>query len=270
MLKVNFKSDYIGQNYNKNTNPITQKSQSALPKENNSKVIPFKGNIDFVLINKCKQLLPKDAEFKHISDVLRSLGVKELELGDNIDLARLIKSAMCRIKRLGFDVPTIIKCDAKYFDENLKLQNIIKDSIAKKPSEIEIITDGFAHWDRVNEPELYFNPALDWGHGNGIGTNVKDPRNTIYHETGHYLHMKNHKNNPMLFNMLKNIKLDPYQKEIVNKTIGLYGSENPVSETIPEIFSRLISGESYSELHPEIFHIYSKYNGPMPNKIKRK
>lgn len=226
--------------------------------------ISFKGNVDFILVNKI--ILPTNGnlELKHISNVLKTLGVKELEIGDNVELARLLKSAMYRVKMLGFDIPTIIRCESKIFNENEQLQASIKTFMQKHKNAISVSAPGVVGWDGINTPILYLNTGHNWKSGNGISTKSQDPRNAIWHETGHYLHMQNHKKNPQMYQYLTHIELDPYKKDIVQNTIGLYAAENPVHETIAEIFARLMSGEAYNKLHPEIFNIYTKYNGPMP------
>ncbi len=252
--------------------PLNSDKISVSPPINNTVMkpssVPFKGDINFVLINKCAQKLPIDVEFKHISNVLETLGVSELELGNNIELARLLKSAMCRLKRLGFDIPTRIKCDSKYFENNPFIQKHTKNVIDKNHNFINVTVPAYADWDGIHEPTLFFNPKHNWHRGNGIASKINDQRHAIWHETGHYLHMKNHKHNPYAFQILTNTKLDNYQKEIVRKAIGSYGADESIAETIAETFSRLVSGESYNSLHPEIFHIYTKFNGPMP-KVKR-
>lgn len=226
----------------------------------NNKSITFKGNVNFIIKDSFTKSVKVNDEFKHISDVLKSLGVEELKLGDNVDLARLLKSAMCRVKRLGFDVPKKIRCESEYFDNirprihNLKNNDFI---------------GGIVSWDSLNEPIVYLNTKIDWKKQAGINTISKDLRTIIWHETGHYLHMKNYKNSPFVYKMLDSIKLDDYQKNIVKNTIGNYAAENSVNETIAEIFARLMSGEDYNKLHPEVYYIYSKYNGPMPKKPVR-
>ncbi len=94
-----------------------------------------------------------------------------------------------------------------------------------------------------------------------------DKRHTIWHETGHWLHMQKYRKNPRLYEYMQYVKLNQYQKDIVKNTIGEYAAEDSVNECIAETFSRLMSGESYNQLHPEVFQIYTQYNGPMP-KIK--
>ena len=266
MFNVNFKTS-VGTAHgrkNKAFDLVKTQTQPIKPQ----KTIPFKGGIDFILVNKCAQKLPINSEFKHIEDILKTLGVKELELGDNIELARLIKSAMCRLKRIGFDIPTKIKCSSKYFDNDPRIQQELKVLKSKSPFNAKVTIPGYADWDGISEPVLYFNPNHNWHKGNGDWSKINDQRHAIWHETGHYLHMKNYKNNPYAFKTLTMTHLNDYQKEIFEKCIGKYSVDGPIAEAVAETFSKLVSGESYNSLHPEIFHVYTKYNGPMP-KIKK-
>ncbi len=246
------------------TQPKIQPSPKNITSNYQSeKIIPFKGNIDFVLVNKCAQKLPINKEFKHIEDVLKTIGVTELELGDNIGLARLLKSAMCRVKKMGFEVPKKIICDAKFFKNDPEIQALTKE-MSKKLGITDVSVPAHVRWDSINEPIMYFNPEKNWNDSRAFLSNTKDLRYSIWHETGHYLHIKNFKNNPNEFWKLTQKQLSEYQQGIVRESIGKYAADTTVAETIAETFSRLMSGESYSKLHPEVFYIYNKYNGPMP------
>lgn len=251
MLNITFKNQInISNNRRKHINSIIKSQETQ-----NSRVPMFKGNPDFVMVSGLKPHIPQSIELKQISNVLRTLGVEELEVGDNILLAKLLKSAMCRVKKLGFEVPTRIKCDSKLFRENF-------------PQKVKMVAGG-VFWNDVDEPILCLNPEYyHWG-SMANNTNTKDPRQPIWHEIGHYLHMQNHRNAPMIYRLLDAVKLDEYQQNLVKNYIGTYaidGSDKMIPDTIAEIFARLVSGESYQTLHPELFNIYSKYNGPMPKK----
>lgn len=238
-------------------------NKSSQPAQNNA-FIPFKGNAEFVMINKLTSPINGNAELNHISNILKTLGVKELEIGDNITLARLLKKAMYRVKMLGYDIPTRIKCESKAFTENARLREKIQGLTNKHGVAARLCIPGTVSWDCISEPILYLNTGMDWRFGNGALTKTQEARHPIWHETGHWLHMKKYEKDPQAFIDMEQIELNPYQKNIVRETIGEYAAENPVVETVAEIFARLMSGEAYDKLHPEVFHIYSKYNGPMP------
>ncbi|MDD3149482.1 MAG: hypothetical protein PHV68_01490 [Candidatus Gastranaerophilales bacterium] len=264
---IGFRNSYSVHPYNKSLKALNKhKNYRPIQRSNE---ISFNGNINFILINKGVQAVGKNQELKHISNVLKTLGVKELEIGDNLDLAKLLKSAMLQVKKSRFDVPTRIKCESAFFEENKAVQANLRKMMSKQGTMGvgEWSIPGVVKWNGLNEPVLYFNTKNNWNLGNGVLSKNQDSRHAIFHETGHWLHMMKYKNNPQMFKYLENIELDSYQKGIVNDTIGTYASENPVPETIAEIFARLMSKESYSNLHPEIFNIYTKYNGPMPKKI---
>lgn len=260
MLKIDSKKGY----YN-NFNDVTKLNLGNKHKERhtNSPSLSFKGNTNFVLINKVPPIIQKNDEIKHIADILYTLGVKELKIGENIELARLLKKAMYKVKLAGFDIPTRISCESEYFKKNEK---ILKKQIDGIKNNHIVSIPGAVGWDRINEPILYLNVDRDWKKGNGSSTKASDPRHIIWHEIGHWLHIQNYKNNPELLDYLGNIKLDPYQKEIVKNIIGDLAAEESVVDTIAEIFARLLSENSYNQLHPEIFKIYTQYNGPMPKK----
>lgn len=252
---------------NNKPNIFPIKTKAPLPSANVSNIqnnhqIHFGSDVNFVLVNKFLPTVNKNVEFKHIYDVLKTLGVQELELGDNLTLARLLKSAMYRVKMAGFNVPTRIRCEAKYFNENEEIVN--KKLQTKLRTGREIIIPGVTNWDGINDPLIYLNTEHPWGVKCYDNTQCEDFRHVIWHETGHFLHMQNYRNNPQAFEYLNYIYIDPSQKDIVHDTIGKYAAENAVPDTITEIFTRLLSGESYNKLHPEIFNIYSKYRGPMP------
>lgn len=262
MLNVSFKNNYSG-GYKNNQRIITT-APKILPQLKNDSFISFKGNVDFVLVNKLASPVIENAELKSISNILKSLGVKELEIGDNLELARLLKSAMCRVKRLGFDVPTRIRCESKYFDENERIQKKLHEVIINNKDYIGASIPATISWNGIEEPIMYFNPKRNWENGNGNSTKSHDPRHIIWHETGHWLHMQNHKKCPQMYDYLNQINLNSYKKDIVKSTIGKYAADSPMTETIAEIFARLMSGEAYNKLHPEVFNIYREYKGPMP------
>ncbi len=86
-----------------------------IPERHHNQPIHFTGNPDFIITSKVMPSVNKDIELRHISDILKTLGVKELEIGNNVDLAILLKRAMYRVKMLGFDIPTRIRCESKFF-----------------------------------------------------------------------------------------------------------------------------------------------------------
>ncbi len=211
----------------------------------------------FVLVREAAPVA-RSGEFQHIADVLKTLGVIELELGDNIVLARLLKSAMKRVKRLGYEVPTRIRCEAEFFEKYGRGKVQVKNGYS-------YIAPAATYWDNVNDPIIYFNPKFTWGRReNGGGSLSNDPMHIIWHETGHWLFAKQHSNDVEEYERLWSVRLNNYERNIVEKFIGKYAAMSPVEESIAEIFARLMSGEFYGELHPEIFNIYSKYRGPMP------
>lgn len=231
--------------------------------------VAFKGNIAadaFVLVREAAPVA-RSGEFKHIADVLKTLGVKELELGDNIDLARLLKSAMKRVKRLGYEVPTRIRCESEIFKKNSGIQreaSLALNNLNVKKEDRKMIVPGAVGWNGINDPVMYLNTEYCWDKEMDGLLKVKDLRQNIWHETGHWLHMQNYRENPRAYYNLHRIKLDSYQSGIVERSIGLYAARNPVDETIAEIYTKLVSGEFYEDLHPEVFNIYSTYRGPMP------
>lgn len=241
-----------------NNNAIATNFKSS---QNN---IAFKGGVvadSFVLLRESAPVIHKP-EFNHIADVLKALGVQELELGDNIVLARLLKSAMKRVKRMGYDVPTWIRCESEIFLKNERLKRTVAQANLNMGYKNPIIY-GTVSWNGLSEPIMYLNTKYNWDFGNNEA-NMKASKCIIWHETGHWLHIQNYTKNPEEYVKLQNIKLDRYQREIVAKSIGEFAAKNSVSETIAEIYTRFVSGEFYEKLHPEIFNIYSKYRGPMP------
>ncbi len=258
ILPVNNVNNFSVKNNKSYVAKQTPKYQSS--KHNN---VSFCANPNFILVNECLKPITKNAELNHISHVLKTLGVEQLELGDNVGLARLLKSAIVRIKKLGFDVPSRIKCESQSFLEDQSIQSdIIKNSNSAFKSTIPAVT----RWDCVNKPVIHFDPTCSWDTRGLLSSKTKDPRQGVFHETAHYLHMLEFSNNPMIFKDLSTKSLTEYEKEILKKTIGEYATSSP-TEAVAEIFSRLVSGESFSDLHPEVFYIYSKYKGPMPHKV---
>lgn len=262
MINIGFDSRYKTHSFNKTTRSADK--NTIVPKRPDNAYIPFTGNVNFILVNKVVPLVGKFKELSQIENTLKILDFKELQLGNNVELARLLKSAMFKVKALGFKVPSRIRCESKFFHENPELQKLSKRFTDRHKEAIKTSIPGTVTWDGISEPILYLNTEANWKNGNGDGTKVKDLRHVIWHETGHYLNMMNHKKNPQMYDHLQQTELNPYQRSIVKDCIGIYAADNPVHETIAEIFSRLMSGESYNKLHPEIFDIYSKYRGPMP------
>ena len=90
----------------------------------NNRQICFRGDVNFILVDKLLPTVNKNAEFKHISDVLKTIGVKELEIGDNITLARLLKSAMYRVKMSGFNMLEVLKRErTSGMEQNVTMSN---------------------------------------------------------------------------------------------------------------------------------------------------
>lgn len=211
------------------------------------KSVSFRG-IDFVRISPS---LPSNlpTELNHIYNVLKTLGVKELEIGDNLDLARLLKSALFRVKKMGFDIPANIKCESEFFEKHFNRANRVA---------------GCVEGCNGREPVLYLNTQFQWKNScSSEQTQTKDSRHIIWHEIGHYLHMKNHGTFDR-YSLLSQIQLSPYRYNIIKEQIGNYAAEEGLKETIAEIFARLISGENYNQLDPEVFEIYKEFNGPLP------
>ena len=255
MLKVGFKNS---------SSVYTPKSIVKHPdnqKEQKNSGISFKGSRDIILVTQgLTSAVARTKELISISYFLKSLGVKELEIGDNIDLARLLKSTMCRVKSVGFDVPTRIICESRVFEENEEIQKLMKAFKIKNGQ--EAVISGFTEWDAINDPILYLNTGKDWKKGNGGGTRSKDPMHIIAHETGHWHHCKSYIDNPKGLDKLLDIEIEPYQKEIVRNNLGSYAVNQ--YDIVAEIFARLVLGDSYKAFPPEIFKLYRIYNGPMP------
>lgn len=180
MLNVGFKNNFPNKYpiYSNNTQQkiINPKISQRL---RNDSFVSFKGNADFVLVNKLIPPISNNLELKHISNILKTIGVKELEIGDNLDLAKLLKSAMCRVKRLGFNVPTRIKCESTHFNENERIQKKLQESIANNKDCIAMNIPATTQWNGIEEPIMHFNPEHDWKSGNGNLTEAHDPRHII-------------------------------------------------------------------------------------------
>lgn len=250
MLNITFKNQ--PNFYNNRKKPINDFSK---PQEfQNDRAITFKVKPSFGMVSGLKQHIPQGIELKQISNVLRNLGVEELEIGENVQLARLLKSAMLRVKKLGFEVPTRIRCETAIFE-----QIFGEFDYKHSPGRIKLCNDG-------RDPIMFFNPDYSWG-SPYFQTKTVDPRHPIWHEIGHYLHMKNYNNDSSLLRLLCDIILDSHQREVIKETMGEHAicrMKGMVPESIAEIFARFMSGESCQTLPPEIFNIYSTYNGPMP------
>lgn len=255
MLSVGFqcKSNYFN-NKNIVATNIT-KSQNNLT---------FKGNVAadaFVLVKEAAPVT-LSGEFQHIADVLKQLGVRELALGDNIDLARLLKSALQRVSDAGYDIPTRIKCEAEHFEANETIREHIRKSNRSYDSK-DIPAETSLEEGHVNVPIIYFNTKYDWGKKNQNLIKAPSHKHIIWHEVGHWLHIQNYGNNPIFLKELSDVQLNPYQRYITTETLG-YRNDNPVHEIIAEIFAKLMSGEIYSQLHPGLRRIYSYFRGPIP------
>lgn len=198
---------------------------------------------------------------------IKSMGVEDLKIGDNIELAVLLESAISRVKELRYDVPKIIKCESEIFNTEKEIQVRILTAAANPGT--KIATPGIVVSDFTSEPILYLNTDHEWKRPpnlENINSKTQDMRHAIWHEVGHVLLIKNYKYFPPDYAYLKKQKLNSYEKDIVKETIGNYAAEEPITEAIAEIFARLMSGESYDKLHPEIFNVYGKYRGPMPKR----
>jgi len=264
MLNVGFKNTAPATLQRPRNSAQNSKRDNFTPLNTNKDFpVSFNGNINYVFINKITDSSNLSPEFKHISNVLKTIGVKELEIGDNLELARLLKSALLKIKKLGFDIPERIRCESEYFETAPHIKEMIEDFRRSYPEFKNLIVNAMFDYEDLSNPIIYLNTKGCWDSKN-ILAKINDPRDSIWHEVGHYLHFKNYKNDLQKFEELSNIQLNKYEKDIVRDTIGIYAADNNVNDAIAEIFSRFISGKSYDRLHPEIFNIYSKYKGPMP------
>lgn len=240
-------------------NRITYSKNKVSRVQNNTGSVNFKGNPNFILLNSIIDIAKKQ-ELDNISKYLTTLGVKELELGDNIDLARLLKIGLQKIKMRDYQVPTRIKCNSKYFDNNPRL-TIDKEKWKKY---YDINVPAFCDWDYITEPVMYFNPKSNWKDHVSALTKNASPCHPIWHECGHWLHMKNH--NPVAYTLLKTLKLTEYEKGILKDTLGDYSTDSTI-EAIAEIFVKLISDGNHNNIPLELFQLYSKYYGPLPKPL---
>lgn len=228
--------------------------------------IAFKGNIaaDAFVLARDVASDARKVELKRTADVLRALGVRKLTIGNNLDLARLLESVVGRVEQLGYDVPARVKCEAKKFRNNKRLQEVINKAYPEKSCKSED-TPGLVSWDTeiIKEPTIYFNTKFDWdGKGDLRLENYK--RFMMGHEIGHWLHMKNYGNDPALLKELSAVRLDSFQELIIKTALGRFRADNPVPETVADIFGWLSLGMPYSEIHPLLRDIYQQYRGPMP------
>lgn len=229
--------------------------------------IAFKGNVAtdaFVLMREAAPVA-KTSEFLHIADALKTLGVKELELGDNIVLARLLKGAIQRVKLMGYDVPTKIRCEAEHFEDNKALRYIYKRAYPNDIYKPENLPASVS-WDAntLSVPIIYLNPKYDWEFGVNRFKIPDDKKFIIWHEIGHWIHMKNHGNNPDWLRELSEIQLDSSVGPQIEAGLGRFRSDNPIPETIADTFGMIMMGRSYHEMPAIVRSIYEKYRGPMP------
>lgn len=259
MLSVEFQSK--SNIYFNNRNVVVANANKS---RNN---ITFKGNVAkdaFVLVGRTAPETLK-GEFKHIADVLKTLGVEELELGDNIYLARLLKSAMKRVKQLGYDVPTRIRCEAEHFEKNRELRATYQRAYPQytyNPEDVPAVISW--HTECASVPIIYFNPKYNWQSGTNNFKIPDEKRFIIWHEIGHWIHMKNHEFNPLRIKELSEVQLSPLQGSQISAILGRFRADNPVPETIADTFGMLMLGRSYSKMPSVLREIYEQYRGPMP------
>lgn len=253
MFKVTINTVFSGLRNKVKPNSITDK---CLRITEIADSFSFSNDVNYKLVNKAPKPFFKNKEFKHIYYVLKSLGVEELDIGNNIELARQLKSAIIEVKKAGFEVPTRIRCESIHFDRSKKVQNTLKKA---KSNEIVEVPGSVCN-DHYGDPILYLNTSLRWKNHESILSKSIDPRHTIWHETCHWLQVKN--NNQEIKDM-DFMKLSSIEKRLVNKYIGAYAADSCPSETVAEIFACLMSNKSCNSMHPGILNIYKKYYGPV-------
>lgn len=226
----------------------------------------FRGNVvadAFVRANHMPVF--NNGELKRTADALSALGVSELEIGNNIYLANLLESAVRRVDDLVYDVPTRIRCEAEHFEKNRDLRTTYQKAYPQYTYNPEDVPAGIS-WDAecASVPIIYFNPKYNWQSGTNNFKIQNDKRFIMWHEIGHWIHIKNHGNNPQWITELSEIQLSPFQGSEISRILGRFRADNPVPETIADTFGMLMLGRSYSKMPSVLRDIYEQYRGPMP------
>ena len=259
MLSVNLVNNFKLQSTNKNNYKKNNFSQNNIKPS-------FKGGIDFVLINKAKSLVPQDLELKQIFNFLKSLGVEELEIGENKTLARLLKKAIIEVKQRGWVIPTRIKCSEKFFKEDQEVFKYYINQSKKLNCPLdEVIILGLTKMNYFNNesPIIYLNSSFNWQKNYSKKILIKE--HAILHEFGHWTTFVQNKRNPFFLMLLQKTGLKPEEKAGVNQLMGEYIAESPVHELLADTYARRVSDKDFDNKYPEIMKIYRRFKGPYSN-----
>lgn len=260
MLNISFNSRlYTPTSYNIKNKSVNSPVQNQTYCTN----VSFKGAESLNHISGIiKTPLSKSEELKDISNVLKDMGAKFLVIGDNIDLARNLKSAMYKVKEMGFDVPTKLLCESDFFEENEELQILLR-SMSEEGKKVSI--PGVVEIYGSGAPILHLNTGCNWKEYNSKLQKSKDSRHVIWHETGHWLHANNTRDK---YQYALSKRLEPDERKIVKEQIGSYGADNQADDAVAEIFAEIVELGTFDKVDSKLLEIYKKYGGPMPKTSK--
>lgn len=203
---------------------------------------------------------PSNADVLRIEQNLRKQGVKaKFSDKSSGDFARLTEETMRDISKQGYDIPKRL-CVSPFIGMCTKGSVLMGPT---KPAETVFFNTSFAE-----QPLKYFENYM-------LGKFLKrifstdNPKHTIRHEIGHYLHSRKGLRDLYLQYLsssafLPNSKpiLSENNKELIKKSVSEYATEGERgTEAVAEIFAGLIDGKKYGRRITDIYH---RLKGPVP------
>jgi hypothetical protein len=158
--------------------------------------------------------------------VLQKLGVKEINLPNNLDLKQMAVEAVTLVKDKGYSVPEVIT--SKNFESR---------AVAYASGNSISLTRG-----RISAEQF----------DKSVASGFLSQRNPVLHEIAHLQHEKSDRNYD-----LKSTWAFQTHKQIAGK-VSRYAMTNP-KEFVAETFSGYLSGKRYPD---EVMNLYKLQNGP--------
>ena len=182
-----------------------------------------------------------------------SLGVKAVDYGGRIDIAKDVNAVLTAFKQRGFSLPDQVLVNEERFINWAALDGTnSKDAVAVFVSNISqtqsylLLNPLYDYWGRL---------ALDVEKNSGYWS-TKNQYHALHHEMGHYLHYTQDKNN---YRVLLGDKLSPTELLIAEK-VSDYAKTDKI-EFVAEVFALLLNGGTISN---DAMTLYEQLKGYKP------
>lgn len=181
-----------------------------------------------------KETSKKYPNVSRVERIIKSLGVKKVDLFNNSKSADKVLSQVEELKNKGYDLP-----------ESIRVSKSETTTIAWASPREGSVSLNSKYSKKYEEIAKQQEASGNWSSSNPIA-----------HEMGHNLHYKKIGNSR--WDVMNNWRGDPYGPKEITSQVSKYSRMNPL-EFVAETFAGHVSGKKYSK---EVYDLYNLYEGP--------